>query len=453
MKNYYFGLWLLWVWGAAQSQTVITVSKIPALTPVLDTIFVAGNFNGWNPGDKNFRLIPQSNGTFSVTIPPTGTTLEFKFTRGSWKKVESDAQGKYMPNRTAQDKPQTLVLQILGWEDLGGSQGSTASKNVSLLSASFAMPQLGRMRRIWLYLPADYFSSQKRYPVLYMHDGQNLFDAATSFAGEWGVDEALDILGADIIVVGIDNGGASRLSEYSPWPNPRYGGGEGDEYLEFIVRTLKPFVDSNFRTRPEQEYTGIMGSSMGGLISYYGLLKYPSVFSRAGIFSPAFWFNQEIFAFADTVKRRAESRIYFLCGLNEDPTMEPNMKSIYDKTKAAGYSERELFYRAVADGTHSESFWRQEFPAAVRWLYRDSLVAALPRETENATIQTYYGSLYINVQNQPLEVTLFDISGRKVMAVEMAGGGWIVTEGLPYGLYLVKISCASGIYMRRVRLE
>ena len=125
----------------------------------------------------------------------------------------------------------TLLLPVTACAQRSEPRPSTARAGVSVLDTAFAMPQLKRTRRVWVYLPPDYATSERRYPVLYMHDGQNLFDAATSYAGEWGIDETLDSLHAagdpGVIVVGIDNGGERRLDEYSPWRNERHGGGEG----------------------------------------------------------------------------------------------------------------------------------------------------------------------------------------------------------------------------------
>jgi metallo-beta-lactamase class B len=160
------------------------------------------------------------------------------------------------------------ALQLHASQAPAQARASTATASVSILDTAFAMPQLERTRRIWLYLPPGYAASTRRYPVLYMHDGQNLFDAATSFAGEWGVDETLDSLHAlgdpGVIVVGIDNGRMKRMDEYTPWHNTRYGGGEGDAYVDFLTQTLKPYVDAHYRTLAERVHTGVAGSSMGG---------------------------------------------------------------------------------------------------------------------------------------------------------------------------------------------
>ena len=194
---------------------------------------------------------------------------------------------------------------------------STATPSVSILSCAFEMPQLQRSRRVWLYLPPGYDApgNTARYPVLYMHDGQNVFDAATSYVGEWGVDETLDSLAAAgvtaPIVVAVDHGGERRLDEYSPWRNETFRwpgsdpdapaapgpgpGGEGEAYVEFLTTTLKPTIDARFRTLPGRETTGILGSSMGGLISLYAALRHPDVFGRVGVFSPAFWFAPEMY--------------------------------------------------------------------------------------------------------------------------------------------------------------
>ena len=142
-------------------------------------------------------------------------------------------------------------------------------------------------------MPLDYYTAHKHYPVLYMHDNQNIFDEATAYSRtEWQVDETLNQLHTEgkpsAIIVGINNGDR-RSEEYSPWEHRSIGKPEGKKYAQFVAETLKPYIDSSFRTKPEAKHTGVMGSSMGGLISMYIGLEYPTVFGRVGVFSPSFW--------------------------------------------------------------------------------------------------------------------------------------------------------------------
>jgi predicted alpha/beta superfamily hydrolase len=215
--------------------------------------------------------------------------------------------------------------------------------------------------------------------VLYLHDGQNVFDEATAYAGEWAVDETLNQLkdsGQDptgCVVVAIDNGGERRLDEYSPWVNERLKkGGEGSQYVEFLVRTLKPYIDQHYRTRPDPAHTAIMGSSMGGLISLYAGVKYPTVFGRVGMFSPAFWFAKDsVLAF---VRRRrpapTASRFYFMAGPAEGPGMVPQMAEVRDALLARGLNPARIAFKTPADGQHAEWFWRREFGPAYQWLLK-----------------------------------------------------------------------------------
>jgi alpha-glucosidase len=252
---------------------------------------------------------------------------------------------------------------------------STKANNVHIIDTAFYMPQLERYRRIWIYLPPDYEQSSVYYPVMYMHDGQNLFDDLTSFAGEWGVDETLNELFTNgftgIIVVGIDNGSEERLNEYSPWQRPDGNGGSGDKYAAFLVETLKPAIDHHFRTRPQLEFTGIGGSSMGGLISMYATLKYPNVFGRSLIFSPAFWFAEENIEFAKKSNINPDSKMYFLAGGMEHPerSIPADTQKMIDVLKANGLAEQQYHYVVDPKGKHNEAFWRAHFAEAIKFLF------------------------------------------------------------------------------------
>lgn len=248
---------------------------------------------------------------------------------------------------------------------------STASDNVFIVTDTMFIPQLNRTRGIWIYLPPDYDTEDKTYSVLYMHDGQNLFEDTTSFMGEWGVDETLDSLfsnGYDVpIVVGINNGGMHRTEELSPWANEKYGGGNGDLYMCFMVETLKPEIDKRYRTRPEAEHTAIMGSSIGGLISFYGGLKYNDTFRKIGVFSPSFWYSDSVYTFTKQAHIAEDTRVLLLGSEPEDSTMVPDMRKIADLLSGKLPADQ-IKVVGTTYGAHSEWYWKKEFPEAVIWL-------------------------------------------------------------------------------------
>jgi predicted alpha/beta superfamily hydrolase len=253
---------------------------------------------------------------------------------------------------------------------------STAGPGVQPPSAPLPMPGLDRERRIRVYLPPGYATSTKRYPVLYMHDGQNLFDEATGFAGEWGVDETLDRLarekGLELIVVGIDNSD-KRINELKPWADPKYGAGEADAYLRFVVEVVKPFVDAHYRTRPGRKDTGIMGSSLGGLTSWYAAFVQTRVFGRYGVFSPSYWIAPQAYEFARSKQLPRDTRMYQSIGGREggDNEHDETVAAAVRMEAALRHAQPRLKLRAVvrAEAEHNERAWREEFPAAVLYLF------------------------------------------------------------------------------------
>jgi predicted alpha/beta superfamily hydrolase len=181
-------------------------------------------------------------------------------------------------------------------------------------------PQLRNRRNVDVYLPPSYRNKSLRFPLVYMHDGQNLSDPSTAFAGTWHLEETLARLaprGIEPIVVGIWNTGAERLAEYSPFPDQKHGGGEADAYLAFVVDTLKPRIDRLFRTRLDRDATAIFGSSMGGLVSLYAYFRYPWVFGIAGAMSPSLWFGQGAMMDFIEAGRTPAGRIYLDAGTHE----------------------------------------------------------------------------------------------------------------------------------------
>jgi len=270
-----------------------------------------------------------------------------------------------------------LILLLLAAGVAGAeTRPTTATAGVQVLTPPLAMSGLNRQRTIRVYLPPSYHHGGRKYPVLYMHDGQNLFDDATSYLGEWGVDESLDALaksdGIEVIVVGIDNGLNKRMNELSPWPNDRFGAAEGQQYMEFVVGTVKPFIDRNFRTRRGRKHTGIMGSSMGGLISHYAIHRYPAVFGKAGIFSPSYWYAGDVFDFSAARRLRRGTRLYLVAGGKEgdEPLVTVNdVNRMSAQLRASNRENLQLFTAIRPDAEHNEKFWREEFPKAMIYLF------------------------------------------------------------------------------------
>ena len=443
----------------AQAQVTFRITAVPANTPANATIYMAGTFNNWNPASAAHTLTYNpADRSYSITLPAGTGTIEYKFTRGSWATVETTASNGQLPNRSYTFGGANPVLhQVLNWEDLAGPSGggpSTAAANVSIISTAFAMPQLGRTRRVWLYLPPGYATSGRRYPVLYLQDGQNMFDNLTSFAGEWGVDEALNQLAAGgqdptgCIVVAVDNG-PNRLDEYSPWNNPQFGGGQGDLYVNFLVQTLKPYIDSNYRTLANRENTGIAGSSMGALIATYAALRYPAVFGKVGVFSPAYWFaSQQLFQYVHLNPANRNTLFYFVSGTTESTTMVPNMAAMRDSLLRSGVPAANLNFNTRADGQHAEWFWRREFPAGYSWLYAPGTT------TSTRSSQRLVVSVYPNPTAQELRVALpasltqarleiSDATGRTVLQTLVRNGQAVDVSQLTKGLYVSRLTGAS----------
>ena len=448
MRKIYLLVWIF-LSNFLQAQVTLRVTSIPANTPANSIIYVAGTFNNWNPQDSQSILQPDGLGAYIITIPQGTGTAEYKFTRGAWSSVEGNATGNYLPNRTFvfSGSAQQINLTIQSWEDLGGTSTSTAASNVQILSPNFFMPQLNKSRKIWLYLPPDYQTSNKTYPVLYMHDGQNLFDNATSFSGEWQVDETLNSLfnagdyGA--IVVGIDNGGADRLNEYSPWVNTSYGGGQGTQYMQFVAETLKPFIDLNYRTKPQPQYNALIGSSMGAFISAYGAVAYANVFSKIGVFSPAFWFAKtDLDSYiSNTTQPLNQARIYFVAGTNESTTMVSDCNQIKNSFLNKGVTTTNVFTKYDSYGAHNENYWKGEFAGAYQWLFQNELLQVdSVTNTESVIIFTRDNNFYVSGLEHKTEAILFDLTGKNLGKIELSNGENKLNIDLSTGIYVLKSS-------------
>src|SRR4051812_44441306 len=275
-------------------------------------------------------------------------------------------------SKVEEDRPADAAAER-GWKDyhMTAEEGHTGVGTVMVLEG-VESPELGNARDLLVYLPPSYARGDRRYPVIYMHDGQNLFDRATSFGEEWEVDQTLEEAsseGLEAIVVGIPNTD-QRLDEYSPFRDRRHQhGGQGDAYLDFLVDTVKPVIDRDFRTRPGRESTGIAGSSMGGLISLYAFFSRPRTFGFAGVMSPALWFGSRgIFRY---VKDRPHTpgRIYLDIGTNEGGEALSDARRMRSLLEEKGYrAGHELQFYVELGGGHNERAWARRLRQSLRFL-------------------------------------------------------------------------------------
>lgn len=244
---------------------------------------------------------------------------------------------------------------------------------IEIIDEAYEIPQLGRQRRVSVLLPHDYFNTSKKYPVLYLHDGQNLFDEYAPY-GNWGIDASLEKLAAqglgEIIIVAIDHGGPLRIQEYLPYSTPRYTEAEGHLYLSFMLEDLKPFIDGRYRVLPGRENTGIGGSSLGGLISLYAGFTYPDIFGKKMIFSPSLWISDEIYEMARSFVPKGATDIYLYAGGMESANHYGQVLRLetilQEKRRYTGF---DLTFSHNPTGQHREIHWGEQFPLALKWLF------------------------------------------------------------------------------------
>lgn len=289
-----------------------------------------------------------------------------------------------MPRRRAWTAPRALrwlacavivAVSLACWPARAQApRPATAGPTVRVFTPPLRMPGFGFARTVRIYLPPGYERGDARYPVLYMFDGQNLFDDATSYVGEWGVDEALDTLARDArfeaIVVGIDHGNALRIRELVPYWNVRFLPNAGAGFVADVVQVLKPFVDANYRTLPDRAHTAIAGSSLGGLAADYAIHRYPQVFGKAGVFSPSYWISDEAFARARGTPLPPDSRVYLYMGGTEGDEAVANVARMAAILHARPGGAESVLLHVEPQAGHDEAAWKAAFPRAVRWLFQ-----------------------------------------------------------------------------------
>ena len=343
-------------------------------------VFITGNFNKWNPRDLSFELALTTDNTYIIEIEDEKLPdlIEYKFTRGGWGNVEIDRFGNVTPNRKIEKKELKTEDEVERWRINWGPFKQEFFPIVEIISEKFFIPQLNRTRKIWALLPYNYHKTKKDYPVLYLQDAQNLFNEGSAF-GNWEIDKKMSILAeygrGDVIIIAIENGSDDRIKEYVLDNNSITENAEGKKYVRFLADTLKPYVDSVYRTKPEREFTGIGGSSLGGLISIYSGFLYPEVYSKLMIFSPSLWLNPENNFPQMNFKNPYDIKVYMYGGEQEGSEMTERIQ-LFEKTmegwEDATSMQFEFKVSINDEGKHQEFYWSQEFPRAMEWLYFDT---------------------------------------------------------------------------------
>ncbi len=373
MTQFKIILFLFLISTTLVGQQKVTLKILLTAPERTDAVFIAGNhrhLGHWNPSRVPLKQI--SDGTFSLTLQfPKNTTLEYKFTRGSWATEAMNADSTLPANHHVVLKTDTtLLVTIHQWKDnLSQTQGQITGTTV--LYENFYSPQLKNKRNIIVWLPPSYQNTENQYPVLYLHDGQNVFDPKTSFLGyDWQLDETVTRLIknkkiTEIIMVGLYNT-EKRTEEYSPVRL-------GKMYSDFLVHTVKPFIDSTYRTRPERNYTAVLGSSMGGIISFHIAWEYSDAVSMAGCFSPAFLIDK--YEIIKRVKKYNGTKkpikvILFNGSEGLDRRFQRGVTRMEKALKKKGFREPENFLVKVFEGAeHNEPAWSLQSEDALLYFF------------------------------------------------------------------------------------
>lgn len=382
--------------GPAAAARVTFVVASPASTPAGAALWIAGDaaaLGAWN--GAGIALTRGEDGLWRGAVAlPAGTAIEFKVTRGGWETVEKDAAGGEVANRawTVADED-TVHVTVQAWRD-AFEKAAPAAARVSTITgtvrrherfpSAFVAP-----RDVIVWLPPGYDAApERRYPVLYFLDGQNVFDGATSFipGQEWGADEAADrmIRAGELppcLLVAVANT-AARMDEYTWVADPKHGGGKGAAHLRFLLEELKPFVDRTYRTRPGPESTGIVGSSLGGLAAMDALFARPDIVGMAGVVSPAVWWAGNDIVWRARKGEGHSGRVWIDIGTAEGSAREGDPRPWLDGARALhaalvtrGWRDgADLHYEEIEGARHNEAAWNARVGRVMRFL-----LAAAPR--------------------------------------------------------------------------
>ena len=339
-------------------------------------VYISGNFNDWNTQDKNFEMEKVENGLYHFKFKTEFSypdELLYKFTKGDWSEVEIDKYGNRTENRSCKQHKGICKEHVDRWRKNWLPFKPNFLPQIHLISEDFEMPQLNKKRKIWALLPHDYEQSDESYPVMYLQDAQNLFNEQAQF-GNWEIDKKLAVMSeykiGKIIIIAIEHAEKDRIKEYNVGKTV-LGAGQGKKYIRFITDTLKPFVDKKFRTKRQREYTGIGGSSMGGLVSIFSGLMYPEVYGKLMIFSPSLWVVPKMDFSGIDFNEPSDTKIYLYAGGDESATMVQLVKKFKKNMIENEFVANKMKIKLSInnEGTHSETYWSDEFPKAIEWLF------------------------------------------------------------------------------------
>jgi len=338
-------------------------------------VYISGNFNNWCTQDKDFLMEKIGNSSYHYKFSHDfdyPIELLYKFTKGDWSEVEIDSHGNRTENRSTLAHTGNQKEHVARWRKNWLPFKQSFLPQVQLISDEFEIPQLNKTRKIWALLPHDYDNSSESYPVMYLQDAQNLFNETAEF-GNWEIDKKLAVMSeykiGKIIIIAIEHAEEDRIKEYNVGKTV-LGKGQGKKYIRFVTDTLKPYVDSHFRTKKEREFTGIGGSSMGGLVSIFSGLRNPEVYGKLMIFSPSLWVIQDLKI--KLKKTNAEdTKIYLYAGGDESATMIEHTKKLREDLIDSEFikDKSKINLSINRQGKHSETYWSDEFPKAIEWLF------------------------------------------------------------------------------------
>lgn len=357
-------------------QTEDTLTFYLKTVPDLDRpIYLTGNFNNWQVDDPKFKLKKIDPVTYEYTFKNLSKLphqIEYKYTLGDWHHEELDDQGRPRPNRKTTKTTHQINDYVPQWRNQHQSYRPEFLPHIQPIEGTFNMPVKIQTRRITALLPYDYYKTNKRYPVLYLQDGQNLFDEYAPY-GNWALDKRLARLAEkrhhEVIIIAIDHASEKRILEFTPSEKTALGEGLGREYSHFLAHELKPHIDRHLRTLPYREFTGIGGSSLGGLITLYAAITHPEVFSRLMVFSPSLWVQPALIRQFLHMDPPYCGRIYMYGGGCEGSGVVEYQRQLHTGIQQSGNSFIKSKLSINPKGHHSESEWGREFPKALKWLF------------------------------------------------------------------------------------